>query len=103
MGFIIWYKLAFPGAGPGGGPLTVSNDVFGGDYVLYADVRLTMTSGATADSFAIKLINLPADVAEKLAAQQIERRGSQNPLQVEISLGYFDDRPLVRPARPVMI
>ena len=55
MGIVIWYKLAFPG-------VTVSNDIFSGDYILDADITLEMTAGDSADTFKATLVNLPADV-----------------------------------------
>jgi hypothetical protein len=92
MGFVIWYKLEVAGAGLGGLlPLRVSNDVFSGDYILDADIRVELVAGAAASSFTATLANLPADVADNLKSQHRKRFGAGDPLQVTISLGYFDD------------
>jgi hypothetical protein len=103
MAFIIWYQLTFPKAGPLGlVPLRVSNDVFSGDYILDGDIRLTMSSGDVADRFVITLTNLPVSVVEQL--KQKQREGlPKEPLEVEISLGYFEDAPLLRTPDPVMV
>ena len=92
MGFVIWYQLVVPGAGAGGlRPLRVSNDVFSGDYILDADIRVELVAGAAASSFTATLANLPADVADALKSQHRQRLGAGNPLQATVSLGYFDD------------
>jgi hypothetical protein len=92
MGFVIWYQLVVPGAGAGGlRPLRVSNDVFSGDYILDADIRVELVAGAAASGFTATLANLPADVADALKSQHRQRLGAGNPLQATVSLGYFDD------------
>jgi hypothetical protein len=91
MGFVIWFKLEVAGAEPGGlRPLRVSNDVFSGDYILDADIRVELVAGAAASSFTAVLANLPADVVDTLKSRHREG-GKQRPLQATISLGYFDD------------
>jgi hypothetical protein len=91
MGFVIWFKLEVAGAGPGGLlPLRVSNDVFNGDYILDADIRVELVAGAAASSFTAALTNLPADLVDTLRHQHREG-GKQRPLEATISLGYFDD------------
>jgi hypothetical protein len=91
MGFVIWFKLEVKGAGPGGLlPLRVSNDVFSGDYILDADIRVELVAGAAASSFTAVLANLPADLVDTLRHQHREG-GKQRPLEATISLGYFDD------------
>ncbi|HYY81164.1 MAG TPA: hypothetical protein VFD04_18580 [Actinomycetes bacterium] len=91
MGFVIWFKLEVAGAAPDGPPpLRVSNDVFSGDYVLDADIRVELVAGAAASSFTAVLANLPADVADALKSRHREG-GKRQPLQATISLGYFDD------------
>ncbi|HKV30236.1 MAG TPA: hypothetical protein VJT14_04385 [Candidatus Dormibacteraeota bacterium] len=80
MGIVIWYKLAFPG-------VTVSNDIFGGDYILDADITLEMTAGDSADTFKATLVNLPADVVQTLKSKQ----SKESPLTVTIFLGYFEN------------
>ena len=100
MGFVIWFKLEVPGAGPRGLlPLRVSNDVLSGDYILDADIRVDLVAGAAASSFTAVLANLPADVADTLKSKHRDG-GKAQPLQVTISLGYFDD-PATQ-ARPVL-
>jgi hypothetical protein len=88
MGFVIWYRIQFPGVGLGGLPLRVSNDVFGGEYVLDADVVLQSVAGASASTFRITLQNLPADAVETLKGRHLEGEGR---LTTTIELGYFDD------------
>src|SRR5712692_1002287 len=106
MGFIIWYKVEFKeeqtsllaqvaSALPLGAslPLQVSNDVFSGKYILDADVTLTMTAGDAADTFAIKLTNLPLEAADQLKTRHADglSKNPPQPLLVEIYLGYFDE------------
>ena len=106
MGFIIWYKVEFKetqsslltqvaSALPLGTslPLQISNDVFSGKYILDADINLTMTAGDTADTFAIKLTNLPLEAADQLKAKLSAglSKTPPQPLLVEIYLGYFDE------------
>jgi hypothetical protein len=113
MGFIIWYKLTIeegseggPGAllgaaaalVGGGLPVTASNDVFSGQYVLDANLTLKMAEGASADTFAATLFNLPADVVNTLKAKHAEAMGGGKPLQAQIFLGYFEDMPQFAPA-----
>lgn len=92
MGFVIWFQLQAERAGPGGlVPLRVSNDVFSGEYVLDADLRIDLLSGAAASTFSAKLTNLPADVVETLKTRHSQALAGQEPLEVTLSLGYFDD------------
>ncbi len=99
MGFIIWYKVEFKEQ-----QLTVSNDVFSGQYILDADIVLTMLEGATVDTFKITLTNLPEDASKALKAKQVKvaaqleaakKAGAatspSQPLLVNIYLGYFDE------------
>lgn len=117
MGFIIWYKLKFREEQPSGGllsqlasalpignelPMTVSNDVFGGKYILDADITLTMLGGATADSFAITLTNLPEDAANELKKQQKALAGKNQLLLADINLGYFDEDSSKSDAKAIM-
>jgi hypothetical protein len=102
MGFVIWYRLEIPGAGPGGLPLRVSNDILSGDYVLDANIKVPMLDGPASDRFEIKLTNLPADVADGLKARQA-RASQGDPLTVEVRLGYFDDLPAAQPPQPVLV
>ena len=79
MSFVIWYQVKIREAAPAGGllagaasllglglPVSVSNDPFSGSYILDADITVTMSAGAAADDFEVKLNNLPADVADML-------------------------------------
>jgi hypothetical protein len=91
MSFVIWYQveISAPAAAPGLGlglPVTVSNDVLASSFVLDADITVTMTEGAAADTFEVTLINLPTDVIDLIRAVQ-----AQTPVDVAIRLGYFDD------------
>src|SRR5262249_53477584 len=101
-GFIIWYKLKIDNAGPGGLlPLVVSNDIFSGQYVLDADIKISMSAGAVADTFTITLCNLPDKVASNLRNKQAEGLASRKPLQIDIFLGYFDNLPMIGISKPV--
>ncbi|MEV4838667.1 hypothetical protein AB0K05_29480 [Nonomuraea sp. NPDC049486] len=92
MGFVIWFQLQVDKAGPGGLlPLRVSNDVFGGEYVLDADIRLDLLSGAVASTFSATLTNLPADVVETLKSRHADGLAGGEPLSISLHLGYFDD------------
>ena len=102
MSFVIWYKVEIAQAdspgGPGGLvaaaasltglglPVTVSNDVLTGSFVLDAEITVTMTEGAAADSFQVTLINLPTRTADLIRTVQ-----ARTPLNVSIHLGYFDE------------
>jgi hypothetical protein len=97
MGIVIRYAISF---GVAGAPVvSASNDAFGGEFVIDADVSVLMTAGESADSFTAELFDLPAPAAERLRAAHKEATASA-PLEATISLGYFDD-PGAR-ERPVM-
>jgi hypothetical protein len=92
MGFVIWFQVTVDGAGLGGLlPLRVSNDVFSGEYVLDADIRIDLVSGAAASSFSATLNNLPATVAATLKTKHAKAVAGGRPLLISLSLGYFDD------------
>jgi len=92
MGFVIWFKIEVDKAGPGGLlPLRVSNDVFSGEYVLDADIRVDLVSGAAASTFSATLSNLPADVVDTLKNRHAEALNGNEPVGISLSLGYFDD------------
>lgn len=75
MGIIIKYQLAFPDA-----KLKVSNDIFGGDFIIDADITVEMRRGQAGCSFEIDIYDLPLKKAKEI-----------KPLsQVTIKLGYFD-------------
>ena len=104
MSFVIRYKVEIAEAGSAGGgllqtigstlaslagaslPLTVSNDILGGFLVVDAEITVTMTDGASADTFEVALINLPTPVTDLIRATQ-----ARTPLNVTIHLGYFDE------------
>ncbi|MEV5847065.1 hypothetical protein AB0M32_34375 [Streptomyces sp. NPDC051985] len=100
MSFVLWYKIEIAEAdAPGGAvagavagrsglglPLTVSNDVLSGSLVIDADVTVTMTDGAAADTFEISLINLPGQVTDL-----IKNTHAAKPVNATIHLGYFDE------------
>lgn len=110
MSFMIWYQVEFAEESGNGGllaaaaslvgvglPLRVSNDIFGGSFVLDADITVTMTDGAAADSFEIILVNLPAATISLLR----ERRAA-GALQATVNLGYFDEPETRTGTRPVI-
>jgi hypothetical protein len=93
MGFVIRYSIEFTASGV---PLaSVSNDVFGGRYIVDASITVSMAAGDSADSFSAQLTNLPSDVAEQL------KTALKAPLEAKIFLGYFDE-PLPGNGRPVL-
>jgi len=107
MSFILWYKIQIEEEDAAGGlaglagtvasllgtalPLKVSNDVFSGQYILDADVRLTMASGPTASTFDLTLTNLPMDAKNLLQSKHADGLRDHKPLHVKIFLGYFDE------------
>lgn len=94
MALIIWYQVEFPDLGPGG--LKVSNDVTSGaSYILDADIKVNMHSGAVVDDFRMMLKNLPAEIADILKSKQVEAIANEEPLKVKIFLGYFEDSPVL--------
>lgn len=103
MGVIIWYKVAFQAHGPAGAlsPLTISNDVYNGTYIVDADITLKMSLDASIDTFEIKCNNFPEEVATLLKGSV--KATPDAPLQAEIHLGYFDDFARFRRVSPVMI
>ncbi len=80
MGIIIKYQLKFPDVDN----LKISNDMFSGDFILDADIKVAMNRGKAGASFKIKLYDLPM-----AKAKEIQKQVSK-PAQVVISLGYFD-------------
>jgi len=78
MGVIIKYQLEFP-------ELTVSNDLFSGEFILDADITAEMERGAIGSKFDIKLSDLPLEKAKEL-----NKKLQDGELSVVIRLGYFD-------------
>lgn len=117
MSFIIWYKVKIEEASAGGGgliaavssllggslPLKASNDPFSGQYLLDADITLTMPSGAIAQQFSVTLHNLPGEAVTLLKNKHGEAVKSGKPLLANIHLGYFEDGPLFTSPDPVMV
>ena len=119
MGIVIWYKVEFRGieALVPPFPLTISNDVYNGSYIVDADIKLAMSVGATISTFEIKMTNLPEDAAMLLLdsakgkspfqgiATQVMAKAKAKPssLLVEIHLGYFDDFARFSRSSPVMV
>lgn len=119
MSFIIWYQIIFkeqPLSGAPGlpsvltarlpfgptFPLSVSNDVLSGKYILDADITLTMKSNGNVDTFTLKLLNLPSDIEKELRSKKDEGIKNKRPLLAEIYLGYFDDLSSRLTKKPVM-
>ncbi|MGW7528516.1 hypothetical protein [Streptomyces sp. NPDC054783] len=109
MSLIIWYKVEIaeltsagtPSATTAsllgaGLPVTASNDVLSGSIILDADITVTMTEGAAADTFEVTLVNLP-----DVTVDVIRAKVTTTPLKVVVSLGYFDD-PAARSLKPVL-
>ncbi|RKT08175.1 hypothetical protein BX286_6259 [Streptomyces sp. 3211.6] len=111
MSLVIWYKVEIAELGPGGGgplaavaslvgaalPVTVSNDLLSGSLVLDADITVTMTEGAAADTFELTLVNLPDPTVELIRAKV-----ATTPLKVLIHLGYFDEPATTTGLDPVL-
>jgi hypothetical protein len=92
MGFVLWYALAIAAPGPVPVPIaTVSNDVFGGAYVLDADIDVPMLEGAGSAPFSVRIRDLPGAVVDTLKAVHQQAAGSADPMTVSVRLGYFDD------------
>lgn len=83
MGIIIKYQLEFPEA-----RLKVSNDLYSGEFLLDADIRINMERGKAGTSFSIRLFDLPFIRAQELYSL-LQNDGST---RVIIRLGYFDGR-----------
>ncbi|MDT5293176.1 MAG: hypothetical protein QOJ76_56 [Acidobacteriota bacterium] len=81
MGVIIKYRLEFPEAGVG-----VSNDLYGGEFLLDADIKVSMERGRAGTSFQIHVYDLPLVKARELD-KLLQGAGA---LSVIASLGYFD-------------
>lgn len=77
MGVIIKYQLIFSDIG-----LTVSNDLYDGEFIIDADIKVEMNRGGAGCKFSIDLYDLPKDKADELL-----KKGNPG---VTISLGYFD-------------
>ncbi|MFE5587287.1 hypothetical protein [Kitasatospora sp. NPDC056531] len=108
MSLVIWYKVVIDELQPEGDllsaaaslvgaglPVTVSNDLLSGSLILDADITVTMTEGASADTFQLTLVNLPDPTVEVI-------RAANTPLKVLIHLGYFDDPATTLGANPVL-
>lgn len=118
MSFIIWYKVEIAEEQPAGGllsgaasllglglPVTVSNDVYNGAFVLDADITITMSAGDSADSFEMTLTNLPVQITKLLKAKQADGMQADpvRPLTVKIHLGYFDEPSTTTGTQPVLV
>ncbi|WP_037900951.1 hypothetical protein [Streptomyces sp. NRRL S-350] len=110
MSLVIWYRVVIDELQPSGGllsaaaslvgaglPVTVSNDLLGGSLILDAEITVTMTEGASADTFQLTLVNLPDPTVELIRAKV-----TTGPLQVLIHLGYFDEPATTLSAKPVL-
>jgi len=81
MGVIISYQIALPDIG-----LKLSNDAYGGDLILDADIKAEMARGVAGGSFEIKLYDLPLKKANELFEKvKTAHRGT-----VRVKLGYMD-------------
>ena len=81
MSVIIKYVIDFTKAG-----FAVSNDLFRGDFIIDASVRVVMSRGAAGGTFEIKLYDLP----ESKAALLNEKVKKPSDARVTIKLGYMD-------------
>jgi hypothetical protein len=85
MGVVLWYRVEFPGL-----HLTVSSDVYSGDYL--DDAAITVSYGiGQPGGFEIRFANL-ALTARNAIADALARQVDTDPgVEVLISLGYLDD------------
>ncbi|MFF3877192.1 hypothetical protein [Streptomyces sp. NPDC001978] len=111
MSFVLWHRIQIAEASGGAGgllgavasfaglglPITVTNDVYGGGLVLDAEATVVMGEGATADTFSVTLVDLPAP-----SIAQLRSSYPSGGLTVTISLGYFDEPSTRIGSRPVM-
>jgi hypothetical protein len=66
--------------------LTVSNNVYSGEFIIDAEITAEMVCGWPGSAFEVKLINLP----EKKVREIKGALRPDNPLPIKIELGYFD-------------
>lgn len=81
MGVVIKYQLEFPETG-----LRVSNDLYGGEFLLDAEIKVAMERGKAGTSFVISVVDLPLAEARRLDGL-LQGAGA---LSVVARLGYFD-------------
>jgi hypothetical protein len=108
MSVVLWYKVEVAEAGSSGAtfglggiggligaltstpgdrlPVTISNDILSGALTLDAEITVTMTEGAAADTFDVTLYNLPLATADLIRSTL-----TATPVNATISLGYFDE------------
>lgn len=80
MGLILQYRLALPQQG-----LTLSNNVYRGEYILDAEITAEMVCGFPGSVFKAKIWNLPEKEVKKLNTAL-----GNGPLPIQIDLGYFE-------------
>ncbi len=100
MGFIIWYKIEFIDS-TDTTLVTVSNDVYSGQYIIDADITVKMLAGPYVSPFEIRLINLPRHIVGQLTGAQANGTIREG-LQAKIFLGYFEDLPAFSPEEVVI-
>ncbi len=80
MGLILQHKLELVQPS-----LSISNNIFRGEYILDADIKVEMICGYPGSAFEIKVPNLPEKEVKKLAEE-----AGKKPLPITIGLGYMD-------------
>lgn len=80
MGVIVKYLINFPGAG-----FRVSNDLLKGDFIIDANIEVSMNRGKAGGIFKIELFDLPG-----LNASDLGKAKTAMEARVEIMLGYMD-------------
>lgn len=68
------------------GEITVSNDLFSGEFIVDADVTAELLPGTAGGLFEVKLFDLPESKANTLLAAAKKDKF----VRVDIDLGYFD-------------
>ncbi|MEI7993347.1 MAG: hypothetical protein WCH01_00455 [Methylococcaceae bacterium] len=80
MSVIVKYLIDFPGA-----DFKVSNDLFKGDFIIDANVVVSMNRGKVGSQFTIDLYDLPEEKSKKLGQAKTAKDAG-----VVIKLGYMD-------------
>lgn len=95
MALILWYRIVFSGPDPAPDFLRISNDLYGGRYILDAEISVDMREGPVAPTFSVRLINLPDYVGAEI--KEAHERGirARRPITAAVHLGYFEKVPVI--------
>lgn len=86
MGVILWHQVEFPDQ-----HLTVSSDVYSGDYIADANVSITYAMGQPG-SFSVALSGLPQDLIQSIGdGLNSSDVGPTGGVPIRVKLGYLED------------